>query len=133
MSTEPSKSPLHFFAELGDLLMKYIGQPGYAIAMVIIGWVIWPVGALMASLLIASIYRRAHPQLGATVEPGQTAPSRQRVDEEWLVLGGLVLIGIGVYWLAWVYIPQLPWALVIMAFGLLLILLGFARRGGRSP
>jgi hypothetical protein len=133
MSAEPSKSPLHFFAELGDLLMKYIGQPGYAIAMVIVGWVIWPVGALMASLLIASIYRGAHAQSGTTGELGSTAPSGQRVDEEWLVMGGLILIGIGVYWLARVYIPQLPWALVIMVFGILLILLGFARRGERSP
>lgn len=133
MSTEPSKSPLRFFAELGDLLAKYIVQPGYAIAMVIVGWIIWPVGALIASLLIARLYQRAHQQPGATVEPGPTAPSARRVEEEWLVLGGLILIGIGVYWLAWVYIPQLPWALVIMAFGLLLISLGFARRGGRSP
>src|SRR5574337_1247529 len=127
MSTEPSKSPLHFFAELGDLLARYITQPGYAIALAIVSWVIWPVGALIASLLIASLHQHAHQPPGSMAEPSLTAPAGRHTDEDWLVLGGIILIGIGVYWLAWVYIPQLPWALVIMAFGLLLILLGLAR------
>lgn len=132
MNAEPSKSPLRFFAELGYLLAQYAAQPGYAIAMVIVAWIIWPVGALIASLLIASFYLRTHQQTGSAVESGPQAPTGRRAEEDWLVLAGLVLIGIGVFWLAREYIAQLPWALVIIAFGLLLVLLGFARRGGGS-
>lgn len=95
MSQESSKSPLAFFAELGDLLAKYVTNPIYAVMMVIVGWVIWPIGALIASLLIANIYartQRAIPAESATssAPSSESAPKPQEGD--WLILLGLGLI-----------------------------------------
>jgi hypothetical protein len=119
------KSPLHLFAELGDLLAKYAAHPSYAIAMVIVAWIIAPIGALVASLLIAAAYLRAHE----TREPG-AAPAAETPDRgDWLMLIGLVFIAGGAYWLVRDYIPRFTWEITTIALGLLLVLLGLARRG----
>lgn len=126
------QSALKFFAELGDLLVKYAVQPGYAIAMVIVGWVIWPIGALLASLLIASLYYRSTkpfaPLSGSTTS---TSPEIQG-EQRWLILAGLLLIAVGIFWLVRELIPHISFAFVIIALGLLLIVFGFARREGGS-
>ena len=127
MSTEQPKSPLQFFAELGDLIAKYAVNPGFAIGMVIVSWVFWPIGALIASLLIAKLY----VQTQTASQPSQAAPTLALPrSEDWLIFGGLLLIGIGVYSLVRQYLPELPWAVLLIAVGVLLIGLAYARRGG---
>ncbi len=127
MSTEQPKSPLQFFAELGDLIAKYAVNPSFAIGMVIVSWVFWPIGALIASLLIAKLY----VQTQTASQPSQTAPTLALPrSEDWLIFGGLLLIGIGVYSLVRQYLPELPWAVLFIAVGVLLIGLAYARRGG---
>ncbi len=127
MSTEQSNSLLHFFAELGDLIARYAANSGYAVAMVIIGWVVWPIGALIASLLIAKLYTQSQ----TAFQPSQPAPTLTPPrSEDWLILGGLLLIGIGVYSLVREYLPELPWAVLLIAVGVLLVGLAYARRGG---
>lgn len=127
MSTEQSQSPLQFFAELGDLIAKYAVNPGFAIGMVIVSWVFWPIGALIASLLIAKLY----VQTQTSSQPSQAAPTLAPPrSEDWLIVGGLLLIGIGVYALVRQYLPELPWAVLLIAVGVLLVGLAYARRGG---
>jgi F0F1-type ATP synthase assembly protein I len=121
MSTEQSKSPLQFFAELGDLIARYAANPGFAIGMVIVSWVFWPIGALIASLLIAKLYAQSQT---APSQPAQTLSAPR--SEDWLIAGGLVLIGIGVYSLVRQYLPELPWAVLLIAIGVLLIGLAYA-------
>lgn len=127
MSTEQSKSPLHFFAELGDLIAKYAVNPGFAIGMVIVSWIFWPIGALIASLLIAKLYVQAQTASQPSSPTLTLAPPR---SEDWLIFGGLLLIGIGAYSLVRQYLPELPWAVFLIAVGVLLIGLAYARRGG---
>jgi predicted branched-subunit amino acid permease len=116
---------LQFFAELGDLIARYAANPGFAIGMVIVSWVFWPIGALIASLLIAKLYAQSQT---APSQPAQTLSAPR--SEDWLIAGGLVLIGIGVYSLVRQYLPELPWAVLLIAIGVLLIGLAYARRGG---
>jgi hypothetical protein len=128
MSPESSKSPLDFFAELGNLLARYAANPTYAVMMVIIGWVIWPIGALIASLLIASVYARAQKAAEPGTQPAsENSPKLQESD--WLILIGLGLIALGLHqWLR--HYMDIPWPLVLIALGVLTILLAFARRAG---
>jgi hypothetical protein len=125
MNTEQQKSPLQFFAELGDLIAQYAVQPGFAAAMVIVSWIVWPIGALIASLFIARLYVGSKTPLS----PPALNPPR---SEDWLIFGGLLLIGIGAYSLVREYVPQLPWSVFLIAVGLLLVSLAYARRGGGS-
>lgn len=127
MSTEQSKSPVQFFAELGDLIARYAVNPSFAVGMVIISWIVWPIGALIASLLIAKLYTESQ----RASRPPTPTPAPQR-SEDWLIFGGLLLIGIGVYSLVREYVPQLPWSVFLIAVGLLLVGLAYARRGGGS-
>ncbi len=129
MSTEQSKSPLQFFAELGDLIARYAANPGFAIGMVIVSWIVWPVGALIASLLIAKLYTQSQTAAQPNPPTPTLAPPR---SEDWLIFGGLLLIGIGTYSLVRQYLPELPWAVFLIAVGVLLIGLAYARRGGGS-
>lgn len=135
MSASSSKSLLDFLAELGDLLAKYATKSDYAIAMVIIGLIFWPVGAVIAGLLIASIYARS--QKAVSAEPGSPATSqptapvknestKQREEREWLILGGLALIGFGVYLLARDYLKiDIPWPVILIVGGGFLIWLAY--------
>jgi hypothetical protein len=125
MGTEQSKSSLQFFAELGDLIARYAVNPGFAVGMVIVSWIFWPIGALIASLLIAKLYTQS--QTASQQSPPALAPPR---SEDWLIFGGLLLIGIGVYSLVRQYLPELPWAVFLIAVGLLLMGFAYARRGG---
>ncbi|MCS6937170.1 MAG: PrgI family protein [Candidatus Bipolaricaulota bacterium] len=144
MSASSSKSLLDFLAEMGDLLAKYATKSDYAIAMVVIGLIFWPVGAVIAGLLIASIYARS--QRAVSTEPGSselaqpTAPvktenSKKKEEREWLIVGGLVLIGWGAYLLAKDYLKvDIPWAVILVVAGVFLIWLAYARyQGGASP
>lgn len=127
------QSVLKFFAELGDLIAKYAAQPGYAIAMVVIGWIIWPIGALIASLLIARLYFHATQPASAGAPSGSAARAPSESSElHWPVLAGLLLIVVGIFWLARELIPHISFAFVLIALGLFLILFGFTRRGGTS-
>lgn len=127
MNTEQPKSPVQFFAELGDLIARYAVNPNFAIGMVIVSWVFWPIGALIASLLIAKLYTQAP----TTSQPSQPAPTwTSPRSEDWLIFGGLLLIGIGVYSLVRQYLPELPWAVLLIAVGVLLVGLAHAHRGG---
>ncbi len=127
MSAESSKSLLQFFAELGDLIARYAVNPSFAIGMVIVSWVFWPIGALIASLLIAKLYAQSqtasHPS-----QPALTLTLPR--SEDWLIFSGLLLIGIGVYSLVRQYLPELPWAVLLIAVGVLLVGFAYARRGG---
>lgn len=128
MNAEQSRSPLQFFAKLGDLIAQYAVQPGFAVAMVIVSWIFWPIGALIASLLIAKLYVQSQAAPAEAKQPTPTLnPPR---SEDWLIFGGLLLIGIGVYALVREYLPQLPWSVFLVAIGLLLVGLAYARRGG---
>jgi hypothetical protein len=97
MSTEQSKSPLQFFAELGDLIARYAQNRDFAIGMVVISVILWPIGALIASLLIAKIY--AQSRLAPTqTPPTPTASTIRRLrrladprcilDRRWCILLG---------------------------------------------
>lgn len=127
MSTEQSKSPVQFFAELGDLIAKYAVNPGFAIGMVIVSWVFWPIGALIASLLIAKLYVQSQTASQPSSPTPTLAPPR---SEDWLIFGGLLLMGIGVHSLVRQYLPGLPWAVSFIVVGVLLVGLAYARRGG---
>ncbi|MCL6642350.1 MAG: hypothetical protein K6T71_03375 [Candidatus Bipolaricaulota bacterium] len=127
MNPEQSKSPLQFFAELGDLLARYAVNPGFAVGMVIVSWIFWPIGALIASLLIAKLYMQSQTAAQPNPPTPTLAPPR---SEDWLIFGGLLLIGIGVYSLVRQYLPELPWAVLLIAVGVLLVGLAYARRGG---
>lgn len=128
MNPEQSRSPLQFLAELGDLIAKYAVNPEFAIGMVIVSWVFWPIGALIASLLIAKLYAQAQTTSQPSSPPPTLASPR---SEDWLIFSGLLLIGIGVYLLVRQYLPELPWgAVLLIAVGVLLISLAYARRGG---
>lgn len=127
MNTDPPKSPLHFFAELGDLIARYAVNPNFAMGMVIVSWIFWPIGALIASLLIAKLYTQSQPASQPSQPVPTLAPPR---SEDWLIFGGLLLIGIGVYSLVRQYLPELPWAVLLIAVGVLLVGLAYARRGG---
>jgi len=127
MNPEQSKSPLQFFAELGDLLARYAVNPGFAIGMVIVSWIFWPIGALIASLLIAKLYTQSQTAAQPNPPTPTLAPPR---SEDWLIFGGLLLIGIGAYSLMRQYLPKLPWAVFLIAVGLLLIGFAYVRRGG---
>ncbi|MCS7198162.1 MAG: hypothetical protein NZ930_05745 [Candidatus Bipolaricaulota bacterium] len=127
VSTGRPKSPLHFFAELGDLIAKYAVNTGFAIGMVIVSWVFWPIGALIASLLIAKLCVQAQTASQPSSPSLTLAPPR---SEDWLIFGGLLLIGIGVYALVRQYLPEPPWAVFLIAVGVLLIGVAYARRGG---
>ncbi|MCI2429180.1 PrgI family protein [Candidatus Acetothermia bacterium] len=136
MSQESSKSPLAFFAELGDLLAKYATKSDYAIAMVIAGLILWPFGAVIAALLIASIY--AQSQKAVSLEPGSPATSQpttlvknenaeQREERQWLILGGLALIGFGIYLLIRDYLKiDIPWPIILVVLGVFLIWLAYS-------
>jgi hypothetical protein len=129
MNTERSKSPLQFFADLGELVARYAVNPHFALGMVLVSWVVWPIGALIASLLIAKLYTQS--QMAS--QPSQPAPTLAPPrSEDWLIFGGLLLIGIGVYSLVRQYLPELPWAVLLIAVGVLLIGFAYARRGGDS-
>lgn len=131
----PWTSALKFFAELGDLLVKYAIQPGYAIPMVIVAWILWPLGALMASLLIASLYHRATQTSGSATLSGSTAqeaPAGAFLERGWVMLAGLALIAIGLLWLLReLFSPHLSFAFVLIALGVFLIFFNLARPGGR--
>jgi hypothetical protein len=97
MSTEQSKSPLQFFAELGDLIARYAQNRDFAIGMVVISVILWPIGALIASLLIAKIY--AQSRLAPTQTPPHShsltirrlrrlADPRCILDRRWCILLG---------------------------------------------
>jgi|GEM_PF-1655898 len=132
MSTEQSKSPLQFFAELGDLLARYAQNRDFAIGMVVLSVILWPIGALIASLLIAKIYVQSQTAPTQTT-PTQTTPtstaSRSESFEDWLIMG-VLLIGAGVYFWVKEYLPEPPWSVLLIAIGVLLIGLAYARRGG---
>ncbi len=134
MNTEQSKSPLQFFAELGDLLARYAQNRDFAIGMVVLSVIIWPIGALIASLLIAKIYAQSRIAPSQTT-PTQTTPtptaSRSEDFEDWLIFG-VLLIGAGVYFLVKEYLPEPPWSVLLIAAGALLVGLAYARRGGGS-
>lgn len=127
MSTEQSKSLLHFFAELGDLIAKYAVNPSFAVGMVIVSWILWPIGALIASLLIAKLYTQSQTASQQSPPAPTLAPPR---SEDWLIFGGVLLIGIGIYSLVREYLPELPWAVLLIAVGVLFVGLAYARRGG---
>jgi len=131
---DATKHAVRFFAELGDLLARYAVQPGYALAMVIVGWILWPIGALIASLLIAHLYHRATQPANLTATPGSTkeAPLSAPAEQSWLVLVGFLLIAAGLFWLMHQFIPQVSFALVLMVIGLFVVLFGIAGRGGGS-
>nr|BAL59117.1 hypothetical protein HGMM_OP3C272 [Candidatus Acetothermum autotrophicum] len=127
MNTERSQSPLHFFAELGDLIARYAVNPSFAVGMVIISWILWPIGALIASLLIAKLYVQSQGAAQPNPPAPTLAPPR---SEDWLIFGGLLLIAIGAYSLVRQYLPELPWSVFLIAVGVLLIGLAYTRRGG---
>lgn len=127
MSPGNSKSLLHFFAELGDLITRYAANPSFAVGMVAVSWIFWPIGALIASLLIAKLYTQSQTASQPSPPTPTLAPPR---SEDWLIFGGIVLIGIGVYSLVKQYLPELHWAVLLIAVGVLLIGLAYGRRGG---
>lgn len=132
MSTEQSKSPLEFCAELGDLIAKYASNSTYAIVMVVVGLVIWPIGALIASLLIANIYargQRATEPTTASPSVSLPKPSEKISENDWLILLGLGLIAWGIYqWLD--HYIDIPRSVALIGLGVLIVLFAFARRGG---
>ncbi len=125
MNPEQSRSLLHFFAELGDLIAKYAVIPGFAIGMVIASWIFWPIGALIASLIIAKLYVQAQTASQPSSPTPTLAPPR---TEYWLIFGGVLLIGVGVYELVRQYLPKLPWAVLLIAVGVLLVGLAYIIR-----
>jgi uncharacterized paraquat-inducible protein A len=127
MSTEQPRSPLQFFAELGDLIARYAQNRDFAIGMVVISVILWPIGALIASLLIAKIYVQS--RLAPTQTPPTPTASRSEDFEDWLILG-VFLIGVGVYFWVKDYLPEPPWSVVLIVVGALLVGLAYARRGG---
>lgn len=125
MNTERSQSPLHFFAELGDLIARYAVNPSFAVGMVIISWILWPIGALIASLLIAKLYVQSQGAAQPNPPASTLAPPRSK---DWLIFGGVLLIGVGVYELVRQYLPRLPWAVLLIAVGVLLVGLAYIIR-----
>jgi uncharacterized paraquat-inducible protein A len=71
--------------------------------MVVISVILWPIGALIASLLIAKIY--AQSRLAPTQTPPTPTASRSEDFEDWLILG-VFLIGVGVYFWVKDYLPE---------------------------
>jgi hypothetical protein len=128
-------SALKFFAELGDLLVRYAAQPAYAIAMIIVGWVLWPIGALIASLLIASLYYHAtQPLAPSTPSTTPEAPPVRPAERGWVSLAGLVLMGVGMIWLMReMFMPHISFAFVLIALGFFLIVFGIVRQGRAQP
>ncbi len=136
MSAKQSKSLLHFFAELGDLLAKYATESNYALMMAVISLVLWPVGAVIASLLIASLYVRAREGSPSTTPSATSTPSRPKEEwreSDWMILVGLVLIGWGLFQLLKQYV-EIPGSVALIGLGVIIVLMAFAtrRRGGES-
>jgi len=134
MSTEQSKSPLQFFAELGDLIARYAQNRDFAIGMVVISVILWPIGALIASLLIAKIYFQSQTAPTQMTPTQMTPPSTTSCStdfEAWLILGVILIVG-GVYFWVKEYLPELSRSVLLIAIGVLLVGLAYARRRG-SP
>jgi uncharacterized membrane protein len=127
MSTEQSKSPLQFFAELGDLIARYAQNRDFAIGMVVISVILWPIGALIASLLIAKIYFQSQTAPTQMTPPSTTSCSTD--FEAWLILGVILIVG-GVYFWVKEYLPELSRSVLLIAIGVLLVGLAYARRRG---
>ena len=126
MANVPKPSPANIFVEMSNLIAKVCMEFPWAVGIAIIGWIIPPLGALVATLLIVHIYTNNQR------EPGQPITidlrSIQSGQSMALMMIGLVLVAIGVYLLIRHFLPGLPWGAVLIPIGALLIWLGLSKR-----
>jgi len=127
---KPERSWLQFLADLGNLIAQYCTDKTYAILVVIVAWILSPIGALIASLLIASIYLKAK----IAKEPGAPATEEKAIEGEkdlrsspFLILLGLILVAIGGFWLIKEYV-EIHWYWTLIVIGAVLIIIGYLRR-----
>lgn len=131
MNTERSKSPLQFFADLGELLARYATKREFAIGMVIVSF-IWPIGTLIAGLLIASIYWRGQHAVSGDAGSPPSQPSKRVEERTEELLLGLALIGFGLFLLAKNYFgieTEILLPIAIVVGGVVIIWLAYARKG----
>jgi hypothetical protein len=132
MTTPPKSSPAEIFAEMAQLLADWCKHLPWAIVIVVIAWMIPPLGALVTTLLVFHIYSTRE---GSQNQPMTVNISWGRIDQSrLLVVFGAILIAVGIFGLIRYLLHfELPWSIVVIALGILLILLGASRRSSDEP
>ncbi|MBI1743294.1 hypothetical protein HYR54_09565 [Candidatus Acetothermia bacterium] len=126
MANISKPSPANIFVEMSNLIAKVCREFPWAVGMAIIGWIIPPLGALVATLLIVHIYtsNQKEPGQPITINLGSIQSGQSMA----LMMIGLVLVAIGIYLLIRYFLPELPWGALLIPIGLLLVWLGLSKR-----
>ncbi|MBC8521446.1 MAG: hypothetical protein H8D26_05590 [Methanomicrobia archaeon] len=116
---------IKFLADIGRGLERHCSDKVIAILLVIVAWTLHPIGALIATLLIANIYLAKKPVIERR-EVVEEEKVESRYDEAITI--GLILIVIGGFWFVREYIGIVPWSAILVIIGILLTLYGLSKR-----
>jgi hypothetical protein len=127
MAHTSNESVKNIFTEMASLAARLCSEMPWAIVIGILSWVIPPLGALVATLLIIYVYqhRGRVSEMPITVDINLKGP----LESRFLMFLGLFFIAIGVVALARQVIPEIPsWQIFFILLGVLLIWIGISRR-----
>ncbi|MCK4476767.1 MAG: hypothetical protein KAU16_08585 [Methanophagales archaeon] len=117
---------IKFLADIGRGLERNCSDKVIAIILIIVAWTLHPIGALIATLLIANIYFAKKP-ITEREEGAEDEKVESRYDEIAVTIG-LILIVIGSFWFIREYIWIVPWSAILVIIGILLTLYGLSKR-----
>ena len=124
------KELLDMLAGVGEIVERWVADPGRAMLVVMITWILWPtpLDALLATALLVAAYYRATGRKGCSEE--ELREKLSRMGEPALLLVGALLLVVGTYLLIGRLIA-IPWEFSLIVVGAFLIATGVAL-GGRS-
>ncbi len=123
MTNTPQASFLGILAEIGQLVFSWCTRMPWVVLLVLVAWVLPPLGALLTTFLAVHIYRH---QGNFSIQPANITISLSGDNQaKALFILGIILIAMGLFWLIrYITHFDLHWSIFLIVLGVLMIAFG---------